>query len=403
MIVGLAVKNFKGLKTLKPPLALKPFHVLVGPNASGKTTFLDVIEFVKDCLVLGPRKAVEARAPQFRDLTYLRNGGKIEIELWLDLTRLPDAASDGIAQYRIALKEDKKAGVAIEEEELRVREPLAKNGEVFSTRGLKKILGKTATGRDVYYRENQNYQDSFEFGLDKSTLSLTPPDQTQFPTANAVRRFLMGGVRYLKLNSDAMRWPCPATKPTDFELDGSNLPKVVGKYIASTQMTLFDKNPRVDLVAEWVGHLRYALGDLRRITWNRRRPDNAEYIELKYSNGLACPSWLMSDGTLRMLALTLLAFENSSPAIFMVEEPENGVHPKALEIIVQSLQSIPFAQTLVATHSPLVVQQVGVEPLLCFSQSETGFRVVPGPEHEIFKDWDGTPDISTIFSSGILG
>ncbi len=50
-----------------PWLDLESFHVLVGPNGSGKSTFLDAIEFVKDCLTKGPLQAVEARAPQFRD------------------------------------------------------------------------------------------------------------------------------------------------------------------------------------------------------------------------------------------------------------------------------------------------------------------------------------------------
>lgn len=73
---------------------------------------------------------------------------------------------------------------------------------------------------------------------------------------------------------------------------------------------------------------------------------------LKYENGLECPSWLVSDGTLRMLALTLLAFLPPSPGIYMVEEPENGVHPKGLEIILRSLSTIPESQMLLATHSP---------------------------------------------------
>jgi len=87
----------------------------------------------------------------------------------------------------------------------------------------------------------------------------------------------------------------------------------------------------------------------------------------------------------------------------MVEEPENGVHPKALDIIMRSLSSIPNAQMLVATHSPLAVQQVGKGPLLCFSRDKEGARVVEGASHPALAKWNGDPDLATVFSAGVLG
>jgi predicted ATPase len=139
-------------------------------------------------------------------------------------------------------------------------------------------------------------------------------------------------------------------------------------------------------------------------TWAAREPDNAEYLTLKYSGGLACPSWLLSDGTLRMLALTLPAFLPGSPKVYMIEEPENGVHPYALEIIIDALAAIPEAQVFVATHSPLVVQQAGLKSLLCFTMSETtGVRIIHGEYHPALKGWTGTPDLASIFESRVLG
>ncbi len=119
---------------------------------------------------------------------------------------------------------------------------------------------------------------------------------------------------------------------------------------------------------------------------------------------MTCPSWLANDGTLRLLALTLPAYLPPEPGIFMVEEPENGVHPKTLEIILRSLSSVPgYQQVLVATHSPLVVQHVGVNPLLCFTFGSEGTQISRGKEHPILKEWDGIPDLATIFASGIPG
>jgi hypothetical protein len=270
-------------------------------------------------------------------------------------------------------------------------------------RGESRLLGKTSKGKDFYQRETGTYQDSFEFGLQKLALSLTPPDLQKYPTGNAVKGFLMDGIRYIQLNSVAMRWPAAATRPVELELDGTNLPRVVGSLLRNgTKGTVRSEGKLA--IERWTAHLRYALEDLEAIEWATREADNAEYLVLRFAGGLECPSWLLSDGTLRMLALALPAFLPGAPRLYMVEEPENGVHPQAVEIILKAISAIPEAQVFVATHSPLVVQQVGAGPLLCFSRNESaGVRVLHGTDHPGLKDWEGSPDLATIFASRVLG
>jgi hypothetical protein len=403
MIVGIRIKNFKGIRSMDR-LQVGSFHVLVGPNASGKSTFLDAIEFVKACLLNGPLSAVEERVPEFRDLTFMRRGGPIEIEFWLDLSATLPALKDVLLHYRLVINADERLGVRVEEETLE-RPPRP------GTRGkARRLVGKTAAGKDFYQRETGTYQDVFVFGPGKLALSATPPDEARYPTANAAKSFLTQGIRYIQLNSPAMREPCLATRPTELELDGANIARVVGRLIRKTNgVTLFSGTPFSesledgDALERWTDHLRYALDDLREIGWAAREPDNAEYIVLKYAGGLECPSWLLSDGTLRMLALTLPAFLPASPRIYMVEEPENGVHPRALEIILKALAAIPSAQVFIATHSPLVVQEEGVGPLLCFTRDEKGVHVIPGKQHPALQDWKGVPDLASVFSSRVLG
>ncbi len=238
---------------------LSGFHVLVGPNGSGKSTFLDAIEFVKSCLVEGPRRAVELRVPDFRDLTFMRRGGEIAIDLWLDLSALlPER--EGRLHYRLAIVADDQLGVRVSEE------TLERAGKPKSV----KLVGKTATGKDFYRRELGTYQDVFVFGADKLALSLTPPDETRYPSGNAAKSFLTGGIRYIQLDSPAMREPAPATRPTELQVDGANLARAVG------QITRSRRDVKSNTIENWTSHLRYALEDLKSIGWAARAADNAE-------------------------------------------------------------------------------------------------------------------------------
>ena len=55
---------------------------------------------------------------------------------------------------------------------------------------------------------------------------------------------------------------------------------------------------------------------------------------------------------MRFLALTLLAYLPDPAGPYLIEEPENGIHPRNVETVFESLSSVYDAQVLLATHSP---------------------------------------------------
>jgi predicted ATPase len=72
-------------------------------------------------------------------------------------------------------------------------------------------------------------------------------------------------------------------------------------------------------------------------------------------------SRIVSEGTLRVLALCAITVNPWGGSLLAFEEPENGVHPRRLELIAQLLLSLALQQgrqVVVTTHSPLFCDAV---------------------------------------------
>jgi predicted ATPase len=220
-----------------------------------------------------------------------------------------------------------------------------------------------------------------------------PEDEATFPVATWVKGVLGTGIQRIVLASESMRKPSPPGRTTAFLPDGSNLPWVVHQL----------EKGHPDRLEAWVGHVREALPDLESIGTREREDDRHRYVVLRYRNGLEAPSWVVSDGTLRLLALTVLAYVPELSGIYLIEEHENEIHPRAVEIVLQSLSSVYDAQVLCATHSPVVLSIAPASSVLCFARDEAGAAdIVAGDRHPRSKEWRGGIDLRTLFAAGAL-
>jgi len=127
-------------------------------------------------------------------------------------------------------------------------------------------------------------------------------------------------------------------------------------------------------------------------------------VQLTEASGLTLPARSLSEGTLRFLALCVLLEDSSVSGLLCMEEPENGIHPRAVETMYQSLSNVYGAQVLLATHSPIVLSMVEPSHLLCFSKDEEGAtKIVSGDDHPALKAWRHETSLSTLFAAGVLG
>lgn len=419
MITRIEALNYRCLRYLSRPLG--PFHVLVGPNASGKTTFLDVVAFLKDVVSENLDAALSNRTTNPQDLLFQRLGDTfelaVEVQIPDHLRGLTANTVMDTARYEVAIGFDetqrrfefkaekfllKKAGASKPvPPSLFPCLPNAPDSLLTpkGRRNNKVVVNKVQGGNDNFYsetypRSGKGWAPSFKLGPQKSALGNLPEDTTLFPVATWFREYLIVGVQRFVLNSSKMRLPSPPTRVTGFFQDGSNLPWVVARL----------RKDHAERHRNWIAHLQTALPDLADITTTERPEDKHCYMIYKYASGLHVPSWLVSDGTLRLTALTLPAYMSGHRGIYLIEEPENGIHPKAVATAYDSLSSMYEAQVLLATHSPVVLNEARMEHVLCFAKNDDGSTdIVLGSEHPTLRQWQGDADLGTLLASGVLG
>lgn len=419
MLSLVEVLNYRCLRYVRQPL--ERFHVLVGPNASGKTTFLDVAGFISDYVSDGLSVALEKRTPNFIDLLFGRAGSKFELAVEVAIPEVLQNKAAIFAQgatcrYElvVAVNELTKE-VGIETESVRFSQRKSPKTQMPRTlfprlsvvpetlvmsggKGIRRAVSKSATGSTNFYSEaakeaGKGWQISLRLSPNKSALGNLPEDEAAFPISTWLKQHLSQGIQTIALNGRTLRIPSSPNQSRLFKTDASNLPWVVEDFRKKHPARFND----------WKQHLREALPNLKDIDTYEQEWDRHRYLTLEYDDGLKIPSWTASDGTLRLLALTLPAFLPDLQGVFLIEEPENGLHPRAVETLFQALSHVYGAQVLIATHSPVLLGLVDPAQVLCFAKDEYGATdIVRGDEHPMLAEWKRDVALQDYFVAGVL-
>lgn len=423
MISLIEALNFRCLKYISQRLG--SFHILVGPNASGKTTFLDVVAFLGKLVSDGLDTAISERTENFKDLLWGRSGNHFELAIEAEVPEelREKVRGKGKKKDFKTIRYEISIGIDSETQEVSILGEKALLKEFFPTlpkertlfpmvyqpprtiltpprmSGTKVIINKVRGGNDNFYSEvyrepGKGWAPAFKFGPRKSALGNLPGDESKFPITTWLRELLGQGVQQFILNSLFIRKASPPGQIRGFKPDGSNLPWVIHRLKTKSPYNF----------KQWISHLKTALPDIENIFTVLRKDDRHRYLRITYSGGLKVPSWVASDGTLRLLALTLPAYLPDFKGIYLIEEPENGIHPRAVETMFQSLSSVYSAQILLATHSPVILSIAKPEEVLCFAKNdEEATDIVLRSEHPKLKEWRGETDLGSLFAAGVLG
>ena len=380
MITQVQVKNYRSLANVN--VKLGSLTVLVGRNGAGKSTFLDVLRFVRDAIRHGLEDAIVAR----HGITSLRRWSPSKpynIEIGLTVK-----AGNFWGEYSFTITSGPRGTYRVQRELCSVgKEPLQVEDR-FETKGGKWITLPQGRFGDISIRNEKPIE---------STALILPTLGLFSPLFSNMRRHLGGN--FYNIIPNVLREP---QKPSSEKILTDH-----GENFASIARLLPQKNRRfpemlssLSKVVEGVNDLRvrdvggYLVTELKHNELSDKfaKNDNSPWFELASE----------SDGTLRMLGMLVALYQNQSPsqvrsALLALEEPENALHPGALAVLSDVLrESSRRHQLLITTQSPDLISRFNVDELRVVERVEGITQIGPVDEiqRETIKD--------ELFSAGDL-
>jgi len=352
MLTHLRIRGFKSLRDIELPLP--PLTVLFGPNAVGKSNLLDALLVLSR--VATERTLAEALAGPVRgfpnELFTFPPGGLPELlgqelaEFSLESDFQPTGNGRRVdpMRYRVAVAIHPRSGSLTVADEylarLELRRAVPKGTPPIEVVGSRIHVRRKSRGRP---REEP-------LGLNHTIVSdprLAAPEYTM--TERARNELSKIRTYYLDPRS-AMRQAVP---PREVEDIGSR-----GQDLASYLYRL--KNSHPNHFGAVIRTLRTIIPSIDSLSVELDEKRGTLEIQIVQDN-VTYSSRIISEGTLRVLALAAIAVNPWPGALVAFEEPENGVHPRRLDLVARLLTSLAMEgqqQVVVTTHSPLFCQRI---------------------------------------------
>lgn len=405
-IKKIKVENFKSYKKLS--INMENLNFLIGGNASGKSNYVNILKFLSDIIEYGLEDAVSLQGGiKFLFNSNSRKDSDLLINVEFDMKKdLQDAKKYFFSNKNIFLP-------AYFNYNLRIKPKL--KGDGYKVVGEKVIIyfeqninkkkekiiinvEKDADGK-VYNDFAKNVSDNSDdfiiieyikrFMFDKYELLI----KSFFSTLSM---FYRGNEKIKIYNFDvnSLKSPSSIVARNELEEDGSNLVNIIQKLLKNK----LQKEKLTDIIK-----LILPFVDDIKVESNVNKSLFFKVKECYNKNEF--PSYMLSDGTVNILALVIALYFQKNNDIIVLEEPERNIHPKLLGTIVSILEDVSRdKQIIVTTHNPYIVKEAKLNDIFLVSRDKKGVSNITKPVNDknvaIFLEND--LGIDDLFVTGIL-
>ncbi len=366
---GIRIQNYRSLRDVslgktfedQEPRPLPRFLAAIGPNGSGKTSLMDALGFLGDCLRDGVEEACDRpHRGGFERLRTRGQDGPIQFEIYYRQDRRARPIS-----YSLHIDLDRHGRPEVVHERLRQRRKGQGLGHPFSFLNIRHGKGEAWTGEAT---EKEEGNTKIDVRLeDPQRLGITTlGNLADHPRIVAFREFLEGWYLSYFLPQMAREIPM-AGAHKHLNRTGDNL----ANYLQFVER----ENPK--RFSKVLSRISRKIPGIQQITHERSK-DGRLLIQFN-DRGFEDPFYAqdMSDGTLKMLAYLLLLEDPSPAPLIGIEEPENGLHHQLLAPLAREMKAYAQAsggpQILLTTHSPHLVDALSPSEVWILEKSTQGF------------------------------
>lgn len=115
----------------------------------------------------------------------------------------------------------------------------------------------------------------------------------------------------------------------------------------------------------------------------------------------------ISDGSLRFMALATLLLQPAyqMPSIILLDEPELGLHPAAINQFAEMVKEASMnAQIIIATQSPHLADEFDPSQIIIAERNdEKATTILKSLDKERLKDWLAEYSISELWNKNVIG
>ena len=415
---NIKVQNFKSFQNID--LTFGDLNVIIGANASGKSNFVQIFNFLSDIRKHGLDNAISLQG----GIEFVRNfkiGANANIIFEIKVRfprpvflRYPLRRNMGRIQiksftYRFEIKPGKRSGYKIVNDkatlgvQVNLREP-GIGQKSFTSQ-------KSFDGELILSNENNRIKltNNFSENMDVKLRSLDflfhrdrIPSKSLLLETFEFRYFLepqvmdfLDEMAIYDFDPKLAKRAVPLRGKVELENDGSNLAVVLKNVLENR-----DSRRKLSNL------LSYLLPFVDSINIEKFA-DKSILFKLKetYYKNQTLPSSLISDGTINITALILALYFQDNKITF-IEEPERNIHPSLMIKIIELMkEASQIGQIMVTTHNPELVRYAGIENIFLVSRDSDGFSNIIRPsEVEEVRDFlKNDMEIGELYIQNLLG